>query len=148
MSPSWLLAKRDPSQKGREGKCVLCWQQTDLSFLPLGGAGKQGKPHLPPQSKRCSSQTGRTEVDTWIHFMWELLVSSVGMLVNTIFWSWIWDYWGTVLFIPLSKLTKCIGMLGVCLRVPFKMDWLSPSALPALSQLLGWDEAVILPALL
>lgn len=49
---------------------------------------------------------------------------------------------------PLSSLTNCIGKLDVCLSVPLKMDRLSLCAVPALLQLLGWDVAVILLALL
>lgn len=51
-----------------------------------------------------------------------------------------------VLLIPLSKLPEHMGC-WVFVRMPLKMDWLSPCAVPALSQLLGWDEALILPAL-
>lgn len=84
-----LVAKGDCGDGQAEGKSVLCCQHSDLSFQPLGGAGKQGKahPHLPPQSKHCNSCAASTEVDTWINFpadMWELLVSSVGILVNMI----------------------------------------------------------------
>lgn len=53
-----------------------------------------------------------------------------------------------MLLFSLPSLTNCIGMLAVSLNVPLKMDQLPLYAVPALLALLGWDVAVILPALL
>lgn len=90
MSPSRLLAKGDCGDGPSEGKRSLCFAASSQTFPFCHWEEHENKGNhiFLLRSKRCSSQTGRTDVDTWINFpadMWELLVSSVGMLVNTIF---------------------------------------------------------------
>lgn len=92
MSPSWLLAKGDCGNGQSEGKKSLCFAASSQTFPFCHWEEHENKRNhiFLLRSKRCNSQTGRTEVDTWINFpadMWELLVSSVGMLVNTILLS-------------------------------------------------------------
>lgn len=80
MSPSWLWAQRDCGNGQAGGKEALCFAASAQTFPFCHWEEQENKGNhiFLLRAKRCSSQAGRAEVDTWINLTWELLVSSLG----------------------------------------------------------------------